>query len=597
MNSRSRTAWSCMAFFWVTSFGVVEGSPHIAKVVIDDGQIPTVIRDESGLARVSGDDLLNGTFDAGLIDWTVEQFGGSSSPGTVMVINGQAVLAEGDSFLTTLNQCFAVPPGVEALTVDVFADGTFDLTDNFIPDAFEISLLDNAAEPVIAPWDVLATSSYNLQEDGAINQGSDTSQLAQTVIFDLRGVAAGTPINLFFDLIGGDTDTGSSVAVDNVRLLSSFPGTELVWDNGPADGISGVISTVNNHMDTRAADDCWLKEGLFYDIESIRVRMAVTTGFEPDTELAIYADCDGRPDDSNVLAVLPQTSFEDLGAASGPLEGRTIWEITYAYETFKTGEEIVWLSPVQLGDGIGFWVTANAGKVQGRQSQARSAGLGFPSWTDVQDDVCCGICTDLFMQVDGRCCWRIIDQSNYALDGLTAPILSQNAPWVRTLDDMQVAEPCKQLGEVSICRVEAYFATNCDLSTVRLDIYENNCDAPADPLDAALATFEWTSLEDTGEFIDGLPLYKFIFRCPPGQIPTGQNYWLSIYSEQGFAAGKRSVWAWNEPDACGRRLNEAMYRNPAIGFDPATPQSDAFLAGTPREQAFSVWVCEPKVGN
>ncbi|MEZ6317641.1 MAG: hypothetical protein R3B49_02640 [Phycisphaerales bacterium] len=231
--------------------------------------------------------------------------------------------------------------------------------------------------------------------------------------------------------------------------------------------------------------------------------------------------------------------------------------------------------------------------MQGARAQLRSADFGLPDWSDAADELCCGICTDYYMKVDGKCCWRVLDQSKYDLDGLTNPVYAQNHPWTRTLDDFQLADPCKELDVFGICRIVAYFATNCDVETIRGEIFSNVCDMPENA-NWPEATLTPDRVEPTGETVSGLPVYEVTFLCPPDMLDAGCNYWFSIYSEQGAFLGKRSVWLYRTRDLCNIRINPGKFYYPAIGIDPATPVSQLPLGpGVDREFAYSVWVCKP----
>ncbi|GJM17965.1 MAG: hypothetical protein DHS20C14_01780 [Phycisphaeraceae bacterium] len=395
------------------------------------------------------------------------------------------------------------------------------------------------------------------------------------------------------------------VAGDADTVLS-----DALWDNGLEDRAVGYMSTVNDHVESRVADDCWLKEGMFYDCQFVYVRMAITNGYTPNTTLSIFPDCDGKPDSS--LATVPIEQFDFTlvdGAPGGELEGYAIWEISYYVDSFKQGEDLRWFSPahdsVDRGQspigGFGFWMSANKGQIQGRQAHVNAPAFGLPEWSPAADELCCGICTDMYMRVEGKCCWRVLDQlfiDTTPNGGLYDPILSQNAPWNRSFDDFQLSDPCGEIEEWGICRIEAFVATNCDISTLYAEIYNNVCDMPENSPDAALYKFAPTSIfeSDIPLTVEGLRVYGLTFVCPEGVVlASGHNYWLTIFSEQGFAAGKRTVWLFEGRRACNIRLNEAKYRNAPIGFDMPTPVSDPALHGAPRGHAFGVWVCEPEV--
>ncbi len=369
-------------------------------------------------------------------------------------------------------------------------------------------------------------------------------------------------------------------------------GPEPLWDNGLDDRAVAYLSTSNAHGDTRVADDCWLKEGMFYQIDSVKVRMALTDGVEPDTKLDSYKDCDGRPEHNIVLNTYLQTGAVIVDPApTGDLEGMVVWEITYAIDAFVQGEDLAWLSPVHYGDGRAFWLSAGNGVIQGSQAQYRETLAG--QWHDVSTTLCCGVCTDMYLIVDGECCWRVLDQDTYALAGLDNPAYAQNAPWARTLDDFQLSDSCGDSADWELCRIEAYFATNCDISTIYGEVYRNDCDAPSG-ITTPLHRLMPISVEPTGDVVSSLPVYKVTFRPDNATLASGQNYWFSVFSEQGFAAGKRSVWLFNGPANCDIRINEAMYSNPVIGIDPPQGISElSFGPAAQRDMAFSVWVRRP----
>lgn len=165
-----------------------------------------------------GQGIDNGEFSLGLMGWATSESGGTVSPGQVSIVTEQAQLEEGDSFLVTLAQTFVVPPFPATISFDVLFVPGFDPSANFIPDAFEVSLLDTSFLPVVQPWDVLATSFFNVQEDGAVNAAVGVTWDGTTATVDISGLAAGQVVTLYFDYVNGDTDTTGGVRVDNVVL-------------------------------------------------------------------------------------------------------------------------------------------------------------------------------------------------------------------------------------------------------------------------------------------------------------------------------------------------------------------------------------------
>lgn len=184
--------------------------------------------------------LVNGDFAAGLDGWTWSQSDGDVAPGQVYVDAEQAVMQEGDSFLVTLQQTFTIPANTLTLSFELVLDPGFDLGDDFIPDAFEATLLDQDNWPVVPPWDILATSFFNMQEDGTDNLGSATTWDGLTAAVDVSGVAPDTVVTLYFDFIGADADTAGGIRLDNVAAAydcntNGIPDNQDIADCPPED--------------------------------------------------------------------------------------------------------------------------------------------------------------------------------------------------------------------------------------------------------------------------------------------------------------------------------------------------------------------------
>jgi hypothetical protein len=202
--------------------------------------------------------LVNGDFSAGLSGWTATQSGGSSSPGTVTPISGTARLTEGDSFLVTLEQTFVIPAGGLQLTFDLMLVPGFDLSDSFLPDAFEAQLLDQNNLPVVDTWDNLTTSYFNVQEDGTMLVGDGVTVKGATISVDISAVPPGIPLTIYFDLIGADADTGSGVTIDNVRVTGCA--VPALCDDALACTADSCTDGVCNH-DFAACGACCLGTG------------------------------------------------------------------------------------------------------------------------------------------------------------------------------------------------------------------------------------------------------------------------------------------------------------------------------------------------
>lgn len=211
------------------SFTVVAGSA---------GPTTTWVRTGGLLSSVGGSMVpvgpSNGDFASGLMDWSVAEAGGVASPGSVMAVTDQAQLLEGDSFLVTLSQTFLMPAFATTLTFELELNPGFDTSAMFLPDAFEMSLLDSNSFPLLGTWASGATSSFNLQESGAANLAPEVTWNGTTVTVDVAAVAAGEVVTLYFDLVNGDTDVASGIRVDNVVLNVDPP--PLAFVRGDVDG-------------------------------------------------------------------------------------------------------------------------------------------------------------------------------------------------------------------------------------------------------------------------------------------------------------------------------------------------------------------------
>jgi len=183
--------------------------------------LPTIIALVLGAgAPAHAQGPINPDFSNGLNGWTVSESGGGVSPGSVAVEGYQAVIREGDSFLVTLQQTFNISDIPATLSFDIIQNSGFDHTAAFIPDAFEVSLLDANSRPLVAPWKPGATSFFNLQEDGTVHLGSGTTyetiSSVMKVTLDIRSLQPEAEVTLIFDFIGGDPDINGEIRIDSV---------------------------------------------------------------------------------------------------------------------------------------------------------------------------------------------------------------------------------------------------------------------------------------------------------------------------------------------------------------------------------------------
>ncbi|MFO0796118.1 MAG: putative Ig domain-containing protein [Gemmataceae bacterium] len=168
-------------------------------------------------------------FPTDLAGWAAAERGGTAGRrGSVAPGGGRPVLAEGDSFVTTLSRSFAVPAGAAPLSFTYESLG-FDTSDpGFVNDAFEAALLDAAGNPLVPAFAPGRDAFFNVTDGGAVAVAAGAVVAGRTVTLDLAVVPAGTVATLVFRLVNNDRDTGSAVTLATVALPSADPADAAV---------------------------------------------------------------------------------------------------------------------------------------------------------------------------------------------------------------------------------------------------------------------------------------------------------------------------------------------------------------------------------
>ncbi|MCA8960345.1 MAG: dockerin type I repeat-containing protein [Planctomycetes bacterium] len=221
-------------------------SGTVQRLLGASGSATTYVRQPiiamAGPAGSGGGSILeNGDFSTGLDGWIVSESGGSIIPGTVTEVSGVAQFLEGDSFLVTLQQTVLLPAFATELRFDLIQSPGFDLTSSFLPDAFELSVLDENAFPLVDPWTLGASSCFNVQENGTILLGNQASFDGLTVTIDVSGIPGGTTVALYFDFINADLDTAGGVQIDNASFTIDPP--TGAFRRGDVDGDATIDTT------------------------------------------------------------------------------------------------------------------------------------------------------------------------------------------------------------------------------------------------------------------------------------------------------------------------------------------------------------------
>ena len=210
-------------------------------VVSGTDQVNLLLNDDDPLPRSP---IVNGDFSAGLTGWQAEVVGHgpAATPGSVSALGGFAQLRENQSFLVSLQQTFIVPPAPQSLSLDIVSLG-LDEPAGGLPDALEISLLDDRLNSLVPTFRGDATSLFNVSPPSAPLSAPGVTFDGTTVTVDISGLTAGIEAMLYVDLVGNPPGQSSVAGIDNVRMVpdtihaDSFSVRAL---DGPFAGAAGI---------------------------------------------------------------------------------------------------------------------------------------------------------------------------------------------------------------------------------------------------------------------------------------------------------------------------------------------------------------------
>ncbi|MFN0127301.1 MAG: Ig-like domain-containing protein [Verrucomicrobiales bacterium] len=174
-----------------------------------------------------------------------------------LIAGGAAVLNEHSESFTGMTQSFVVPANAKILQFTI-TGASLNSNAGYPPDAFEVALLDRTTLVSLMPRAAGLESSdafLNFQQSGEIYFGQGVTvagagpsgavaslNFPVTVEVDISGIAAGTEVTLFFDLLGFNP-AGSSVTIDNVQILGTPEVVEVVINGGAAQ--RSMVTTVS----------------------------------------------------------------------------------------------------------------------------------------------------------------------------------------------------------------------------------------------------------------------------------------------------------------------------------------------------------------
>jgi hypothetical protein len=183
------------------------------------------------------------TLDGGAT-WSINQNGGSAgNAGTAVRDAGGFTLTEGDSFRVAVSETFAVPANSGKLSFS-YDHLAFDTADDFVNDAFEVSLVNPTTLESLVPAFAAGRDSFLNITEGvgmAVGAGVSTQSTAgtgaeatsaQNVSVDISSLAPGSQAKLIVRLINDDADQHTSVhlnfedAAPKVLTMGNVSGNE-----------------------------------------------------------------------------------------------------------------------------------------------------------------------------------------------------------------------------------------------------------------------------------------------------------------------------------------------------------------------------------
>ncbi|WP_346949032.1 Ig-like domain-containing protein [Dyella sp.] len=190
----------------------------------NDSHYDVVVAPSGSTPSASATPAANAAGPAQALSGTLDVNNGWSSTGNVAIANGTATLGESTGTQTRISQSFIVTADEQFLHFTV--SGVQLQNPGDMPeDAFEAALLDATTGASLGGAIGLSrtASMLNLQGDGSSYLGQGVSYVtnadgSRTYLVDLRGIAAGTAVNLSFDLLGFGP-AGSHVTVSDVALM------------------------------------------------------------------------------------------------------------------------------------------------------------------------------------------------------------------------------------------------------------------------------------------------------------------------------------------------------------------------------------------
>jgi hypothetical protein len=390
-------------------------------------------------------------------------------------------------------------------------------------------------------------------------------------------------------------DFGRLPGTPMVQPISADKMSVLCWNNGPSDNVTAHQAQLTDIGFFQAADDFMVKAGFYKWVDTVEVCFLISSNidglmFKPNMALNIYDDCSGRPNAIIYSVTDPLKISSVLVGPSATFPGFNEWRVTFVVQQFLAGYGRWYVSPygiADIQDGAYFWQSANFGQIQGVQGQLKN---GAEPWMDVTDCDCPGICTDFCYTIYGHLCCLAKNNVPHDTTGGAKSLQLKGATidTARAVDNFQIGP----YNRVDVCRLEAWFATNCPLEKIYFEIYENICNMPG----AKLLTYDvdgYPLATDTGADFMGVNIYHLVWPEVVGvSLDPGRDYWLSVVARGTGSILDKGFWMYLVQGACNINITEGKVKDPfVVGLEGFVFVSVA-TSGPPRDFAFKLFTNE-----
>ena len=322
-----------------------------AQLLLNDGDVQVT------------DPIVNGDFSDGLSGWSTQLIGHGErqTPGTIEADGEVVRFTENESFLVSLQQTFlitAAPADEQTLVIDL-AELALEEAVGTVPDAFELSLLDDQLCSLVPTHRPEATSFFSIGPDGEALLGQGVTFDGTTVTLDTSGLSAGAEATLYVDLVGNPPVTMSTVTIDKVRFESATASADTFTTVALSGPITGATGIAHGDVDGDSTLDIVLADAgagvvLVYNgdgaggltrseidlagLGNVPTTLAVaslTAGDDIDDVVVLFADADlaASPLAFDSKSTMPGTRFLVVdGCADSAFRYSTIGESTGQFE-------------------------------------------------------------------------------------------------------------------------------------------------------------------------------------------------------------------------------------------------------------------------